>query len=131
MKIETLDRAKATYSCGTGFSQTAAPARPRAILVADDDEGMRYFISTTLMSAGFRVNTVSDGQQAWEGLQHEHYDLLVTDNRMPRLAGIGLIQRMREVGMSLPVIMASGTFPAERVREVQQLRIAAVLTGRP
>ena len=95
--------------------------------MADDDEGIRQLISTVLAHAGFEVNAASDGQQAWEALLHEHYDLLVTDNEMPRLPGIKLIERIREEGMSLPVIIASGTFPVERVRNDPQLQIAAVL----
>ena len=95
--------------------------------MADDDEGIRYIISYVLAHDGFEVNTASDGQQAWEALLDGHYDLLVTDNAMPRLSGIGLIERIREEGMSLPVIITSGTFPVERVRNDPQLQIAAAL----
>jgi DNA-binding NtrC family response regulator len=95
--------------------------------VADDDEGIRFVISTVLASAGFDVNATSDGQQAWEALLHEHYELLVTDNQMPRLTGIELIGRIREAGMSLPVIVASGTFSVETVPDYSRRQIAAVL----
>ena len=78
-------------------------------------------LSTVLADAGFEVNAASDGQEAWEALLHERYDLLVTDNEMPRLAGI------HEAGMSLPVIISSSSFPMERVREYPDLQIAAAL----
>jgi DNA-binding NtrC family response regulator len=99
----------------------------KRILVADDDEGIRHIISFVLAGAGFEVNAASDGEQAWEALHHEHYDLLVTDVEMPRLGGIKLIERIRKEGMSLPVIIASGTFPVERVGNDPQLQIAAVI----
>jgi DNA-binding NtrC family response regulator len=99
----------------------------KRILVADDDEGIRHLISSALADDGFAVNAASDGEQAWEALHHEHYDLLVTDNEMPRLAGIKLIERIRKEGMSLPVIIASGTCSVERVRNDPQLQIAAVI----
>ena len=76
---------------------------------------------------GFDVNAAADGEEAWEALQHEHYDLLVTDNEMPRLTGIKLIERIRDAGMSLPVIVASGFFSTEGVRDYPQLQIAAVI----
>ena len=96
--------------------------------MADDDEGIRRLISTVLAGAGFDVNAASDGQEAWEALLHEHYDLLVTDDEMPRLAGIKLIERIREAGMSLPVIIVSGAFSVEKVRRLSsQRQIAAVL----
>jgi len=108
-------------------SEPPVPIQAGRILVADDDEGLRHIISTALVHAGFEVNAASDGQEAWEALLHERYDLLVTDIEMPRLPGINLIKRIREVGMSLPVIIASGTFPVERVRNDPQLQIAAAL----
>ena len=80
-----------------------------------------------LADAGFNVNTASDGQEAWEALLHRPYDLLVTDNEMPRLAGMELIKRIHNAGMRLPVIFASGTFPAETVRNDPQLQIAAAI----
>src|ERR1035438_8912209 len=114
-------------SCVTDSSEPPVLTRSRRILVADDDESIRYLLSTVLAGAGFDVNTASDGQQAWEAILHGHYDLLLTDNDMPRLTGIQLIERIREAGMSLPVIIASGTFPVERVRNDPQHQIAAAL----
>jgi len=95
--------------------------------VADDDEDIRLLTSTALVSAGFDVSTASDGQQAWEALLHDHYDLLVTDEEMPRLAGLELIERIRDAGMSLPVIIASGTLSVEKMRDYPRRLIAAVL----
>lgn len=122
-----MDRTKGMNACGTSSAAPPIPARPRRILVADDDESIRYLISTVLAAAGFNVDAAPDGQQAWESVLHEHYDLLVTDNEMPRLAGIELIERIRDAGMSLPVIVASGTFPVEQAPNDPQLQIAAVL----
>jgi CheY-like chemotaxis protein len=97
------------------------------ILVADDDPVIRRLISDVLINNGFTVNTASNGEQAWEALQYDNYDLLVTDYEMPHLTGIELIERIRKVGMSLPVILVSGSFSAESVRDHPQLQIAAVL----
>ncbi len=103
------------------------PVQAGRILVAEDNEDMRRVISTVLARAGFEVDAAADGQQAWEALLDGHYDLLVTDNEMPRLPGIKLIERIRERRMSLPVIITSGSFPVERVRNDPQLQIAAAL----
>jgi CheY-like chemotaxis protein len=99
-------------SCVEDSCESPRPIRGRRILVADD-EGMRRLISSVLAGVGFAVNAAADGEQAWEQLHHEHYDLLVTDNEMPRLAGIKLIERMREEGMGIPIIIASGSLSAE------------------
>ena len=128
MPLQTLTPLRSRdASCIPDSSEPHVPIRAGSILVADDDEGIRLIISTVLAHAGFEVNAVSDGQQAWEALLDGHYDLLVTDNEMPRLPGMKLIERIREEGMSLPVIIASGTFPVEKVLNDPQLQIAAVL----
>lgn len=102
--------------------------RKRRILVADDDEGIRCLLSVALTLAGYDVNLASDGEQAWDTLSHDHYDLLITDNEMPCLTGLKLIERIRETGMRLPVIIASGSLSAASARESPQLQISAVLS---
>lgn len=103
-----------------------ANRRPR-FLVADDDRGIRYLVSTVLAGEGFDVNAVSDGEYAWEALFREPYDLLVTDIEMPRLSGIELIARIRETDLSLPIIIASATFPDRGVPDDPPNQVAAVL----
>jgi CheY-like chemotaxis protein len=114
-------------SCVEESSGPPDASRAQKILVVDDDEDIRLLISSVLTAAGFEVKVVSDGEQAWEGLLHERYDLLVTDLEMPRLPGMRLIEQIREAGMSLPVIIASGSFSLERVFSCPQLQIAAVI----
>jgi len=109
------------------YSGPPNPVRARRILVADDNELIRQLIFSALVGGGFDVDAAADGEQAWEALLHEHYDLLVTDNDMPRLTGTELIERMRKEGMSVPVIVASGTFSGETTHRDPQLQIAAVL----
>ena len=111
----------------TDSSQPPGPVWTRRILVAEDDDCLRRLISMVLSCHGFTVQGASDGEQAWEALLHQHYDLLVTDNEMPRLTGIDLIKRIRKEDMRLPVIVASGTFPPESAGNGGQLQIATVL----
>jgi DNA-binding NtrC family response regulator len=115
---------------GSSIRESLKPSElifAQRILVADDDPIICRLISDVLANDGFAVNTASDGEQAWEALHHDHFDLLVTDNAMPLLTGIKLIERMRKAGMSLPAIIASGSFSAESLRDYPQLQIAAVI----
>ena len=114
-------------SCVTDSQNSSEPIRAWRILVADDDEDIRQLVSIALTGDGFDVDAAADGEQAWEALHHEHYDLLVTDNEMPRLTGLKLIERIGQEGMSLPVIVASGSFSTERVRDNPQLQITAAI----
>lgn len=84
---------------------------PPRILLADDDYFLRQLEAEVLRCAGFEVDDVGDGAAAWDHLQMENYDLLITDNNMPLVFGVELLKRIQTAQMSLPVIMATGSLP--------------------
>lgn len=81
----------------------------KTILVADDETHILNVVSLKLKNAGFRVVCARDGQEAWELVQQEKPDLLITDYHMPHLSGIELCQKMRdhETLSKTPAIMLS------------------------
>jgi CheY-like chemotaxis protein len=83
------------------------------ILFTDDDEDIRCFNAEALMQLGHHVDTAADGAAAWEALNTACYDLLITDNKMPKLTGLELLEKVRSARMALPIIMATGTLPTE------------------
>ena len=99
---------------------------PRRVLVAEDDSTIRCVIATLLLRRGFAVSAVVDGEQAWEALRRQPFDALVTDNQMPGLTGLKLIERIRAAGLKLPVIVVSGSFSAEEARNHPELHIDQV-----
>jgi DNA-binding response OmpR family regulator len=109
------------------FTRPPRTVRRQKILVADDNPDVRRVMADALRLAGFDTQGVDDGEAAWHELQHHAYNLLVTDLDMPRLAGLPLIQRLRDAGMSLPVIMVSGHPETVSVQDHVKLQIAAVL----
>ena len=80
------------------------------ILVVDDEQAIRELNTRWLTRAGYQVDAVVDGVAAWDALQQNNYDLMITDNTMPRMTGTALVEKVRAAGMQMPVIMASGTF---------------------
>src|SRR5262249_41893295 len=75
-------------------------SRPRAegarrILVADDSRTLREAAALLLQQGGYRVEMATDGWEAWDLLQDQPFDLLLTDLEMPRLDGWELIGRVR------------------------------------
>ena len=68
----------------------------RSILAVDDSPSMRKMVSFTLSGAGFRVVEAADGVDALEKAQKEQVDLVLADQNMPRLDGIGLTRKLRE-----------------------------------
>jgi two-component system chemotaxis response regulator CheY len=67
-----------------------------SILAVDDSVSMRQMVSYTLKSAGFEVVEAVDGEDAFEKARQRHFDLVLTDQNMPRLDGIGLTKKLRE-----------------------------------
>jgi two-component system chemotaxis response regulator CheY len=68
----------------------------RSILAVDDSASMRKMVAFTLTSAGFHVVEAVDGQDALEKSQDHAIDLVLTDQNMPRLDGLGLTRKLRE-----------------------------------
>jgi phosphoserine phosphatase RsbU/P len=66
------------------------------ILIADDDVDMRRLLLHTLQRWGYEVVPASDGAQAWEILQNEPINFVITDWIMPNLNGLELCRRIRE-----------------------------------
>jgi DNA-binding response OmpR family regulator len=81
------------------------------ILVVDDDTDNRQISIDVLANSGYEVEGANDGAAGWEALQAYDYDLIVTDNKMPRMTGLEMLEKMRAARMSLPVIMATGNLP--------------------
>jgi two-component system, chemotaxis family, chemotaxis protein CheY len=67
-----------------------------SILAVDDSASMRQMVSFTLKSAGFAVVDAEDGEDAYAKALEHSFDLVLTDQNMPRLDGIGLTRRLRE-----------------------------------
>ncbi|GAB4435368.1 MAG: diguanylate cyclase [Chloroflexi bacterium OHK40] len=65
------------------------------IVIADDEPTSRRLLRAVLTAAGHQVLEAADGEAAWELLEASGANLLITDWRMPRLDGPGLIQRIR------------------------------------
>lgn len=68
---------------------------PLRVLVVDDDPGLRFTLSEILGSEGLKVTVASDGVEALEGFASEAFPLVITDLRMPRLDGMGLLAELR------------------------------------
>jgi DNA-binding response OmpR family regulator len=80
-----------------------------SILYAEDDSVLRGLSVDILAHSGYAVTPVEDGREAWDALHSYRYDLLITDNNMPRMSGLELAAKTRLEGMKLPIIVASGT----------------------
>jgi DNA-binding response OmpR family regulator len=110
-------------------SLVPSPLGPASrILVVEDDISIRQLSSNVLKSFGYVVHTARDGVTAWEALNSaDGYDLLITNNKTPRVTGVELLRKLRAARMVLPVIMVTGTLPQEESTRCPWLQPAATL----
>jgi nitrogen-specific signal transduction histidine kinase/ActR/RegA family two-component response regulator len=80
------------------------------ILIVDDEPALCSFLSELLQHQGYRTTVHSSSVRALKLLQQRShgFDLLITDQTMPRITGLDLVSRARESNPDLPVILCSG-----------------------
>lgn len=98
----------------------------RRILMVDDDPFLCHRNAEVLIRQGYVVNAVENGALGWQELQANHYHLLITENELPQLTGVQLIQKLRSARMALPVIIATDKSP--KLAVARRLRVNPVFT---
>ncbi|HWQ96767.1 MAG TPA: response regulator transcription factor [Clostridia bacterium] len=82
------------------------------ILVVEDDRALRELYCTVLSKNGFVYHEARDGADAWDVLEKQYIDLVVTDIMMPNMNGFEFVKSLRQNGLNMPVLMitAKDTF---------------------
>jgi CheY-like chemotaxis protein len=79
------------------------------ILVVDDEEGIREWLTAILEGRGHQVFTARDGLEAKRVAKRQALDLMITDISMPDEDGLGIIHALRKVHPALKIIAMSGS----------------------
>ena len=99
-------------------------------MFVDDEQTLRELAAEFLTSQGYSVHTFSDGMQAWQAFEEDpqRWDLVITDQTMPRMTGIELIAKIRRLSPDQPPILLSTGYSDNYNREdIQQLGISDIL----
>jgi DNA-binding NtrC family response regulator len=75
------------------------------ILVVDDEQSMAQFLGIVLRKEGYQVTTSSNGKDALEKVRGESFDAVITDIRMPGMDGIQLLEGIKKIDPTLPVVI--------------------------
>jgi two-component system, chemotaxis family, chemotaxis protein CheY len=99
----------------------------QSILAVDDSPSMRKMVAFTLTGAGYNVIEAVDGQDALEKAEQHKIDLVLADQNMPRLDGIGLTKKLREHPnfKTIPILILT----TESSDQLKQAGKAAGATG--
>ncbi|MBN2144423.1 MAG: sigma-54-dependent Fis family transcriptional regulator [Candidatus Aureabacteria bacterium] len=94
------------------------------ILVVDDEEIMRNFLSDMLRDEGYEVQAVASGEEGINLLQKSDFDLVVTDLKMPGFSGIDVLKAVKQQNSNTYVIMITGYASVETA--VESMKLGAV-----
>ena len=102
----------------------------KRVLLCDDEIHIIRAAEFKIRRAGYDVECASDGQEAWECIQRQMPDILITDLQMPRLDGFGLCRRIREHEHTrhLPIFMLTAKgYEMPRDEVTEQLGVLRVV----
>jgi len=88
----------------------------KKILIIDDNDSLREMLSYALRLSGYGVETACDGLSGLQKLEADSFDLLITDNHMPRMGGLELIEEIYSRNMDIKILFISG----ELTKEVEE-----------
>ena len=80
----------------------------RKIMVVDDEQNIREIISEFLQEVGYSVTLAVDGLDALEKVAYEQFDLYIIDVYMPRMGGLDLITKLKEIQPLAVIIVTTG-----------------------
>ena len=106
--------------------------RKKHILLIDDDPSLLAYATYFLTQAGYKVSEARDGCEALHQVEerqvrNDHFDLLVTDIRMPGMSGVALLRELRVQNIHVPVLVITGFLDAVSFRELQQMKYLDIL----
>ena len=123
------DAERLTISSSQSNASFLELSSDRQILVVDDAALMRRRIESSLSPQGYEIVTCDDGMDAWQWLlRHGQPALLITDIEMPRMDGFTLIDRCRQAGLDMPILVISSRLAEEWSRETARLGATDYLT---
>ncbi len=105
-----------------------SPATKARLLIVDDEEPQRLMLASLLGRAGFEVDAARDGGEALELLHANRYDLMLTDQRMPKFDGLELLDRTRRDHPDLPVVLMTAYGSVSTAVEARKRGAADYLT---
>lgn len=104
------------------------------ILLVDDEEPLRALLCLWLQGHGHEVREAPNGARALYDLEHNQVDVVVCDLLMPDMDGLEVTREARRRGLTMPIIVTSGSSSADLARNmkaVAQVLGATTILAKP
>ena len=93
------------------------------ILIIDDEQGIRNLLDTLLSRKGYDVVLADSGQNGLEVFRRARPDVIVLDLKMPGMNGVTVLQQIRSLNPTQPVIVLTGAATPESEQQVRALGV--------
>ncbi len=102
----------------------------KRVLIVEDDASIAFLIKEHLADLGpdYEIGAAASGEEALRAFDSTHFDLVVTDNKMPGLTGVELIQLLKEKRPDLCTVLMTGYGSEEVSLTAQRLQVFHYLT---
>ncbi|RMF01066.1 MAG: response regulator [Chloroflexi bacterium] len=106
------------------------PGKPRHILIVDDEPTLLFFLKQTLqeIEPGFALETATNGEDALDKLTCDHFDLLITDLKMPGISGFRLSEAARLLHPDIKIILMTAHGSSEVLNYTRKIGADGYLT---
>ncbi len=101
------------------------PGLPNVLLI--DDEPVNMDLMERFLGKGYNFVRASDGEEGVARAKNDKFDLVITDNQMPKMNGVAVVKELKGV---VPVIMVTAS-PAEADREMRKENLTVPVFSRP
>lgn len=80
---------------------------PKHVLLIEDDESIAGLIKLHLEEAGHKIQIINNGNRAIQGFSEHNFSLVIVDLMLPGMGGQEIIQRIRAINRSVPILITS------------------------
>lgn len=99
----------------------------KTVLIVDDTKNIRTLLTTCLEINGYNTLTAKNGEEALEFLKIKSIDLVFLDIKMPELSGTEVLRRIRNMGITIPVVIMTAFATVKNAVECTKLGAVAYL----
>ena len=92
----------------------------KKILIVDDTKSYLWILSQTFREAGFEVNTAGNGEEGLAAVNEEKPDLILLDITMPKMDGITMSKKLKELNIQVPIIFLTNMSDVKNISEAAE-----------
>jgi len=93
----------------------------KTILIAEDEKPMAKALELKLKNSGFDAHAVFNGQEVMKVIEEKKPDLILLDLMMPKMDGFEVLEKIKEIGAHVKVIVSSNLSQEEDKRRAEEL----------